>query len=121
MAWTDFHSKAQIMAVLRSMDPIAADSARYLADLILENQDRLGDREAVGAMAYAAMVKALRDANLPEGPSNADMLALAAEHGQQIGEVALAMVVFVAGKSRKGWVVAAVAATVGVAIAALGA
>ena len=121
MAWTDIQSKAQIMDTLRAMDPVAADSARYLADLILEHQEKLSDQEAVGAMAFSAMVKALRDANLPGGPSNLDLLSLAAEHGQQIGEVALAMAVFVAGKSRKGWVVAAVAATVGIAIAALGA
>lgn len=120
MAWTNFQSKAEIMAVLRSMDPVAADAARYLADLILEHQDNLSDREAVGAMAYMAMVRALRDANPPGGPSNADLLLLATEHGQQIGEVALAMAAFVAGKSRKGWVVAAVAVTLGVAIAALG-
>lgn len=121
MAWTDFESKAQIMAALRAMDPVAADAARYLADLILEHQDQLGDRKALGVMAYTAMVKALRDADLHGGPSNRDLLTLVTEHGQQIGEVALAMAVFVAGKNRKGWVVAAVATTVGIAIATLGA
>jgi hypothetical protein len=121
MAWTDYQSKAQIMDALRAMDPVAADSARYLADLMLEHQGNLSDREAVGAMAYSAMAKALRDSNLPGGPSNAAVLSLAADHGQQIGEVALAMAVFVAGKSRESWVLTAVAATVGIAIAALGA
>lgn len=120
MSWANYQTKEQIKAVLRIMDPVAADAAKYLADLILENQDQLNDREAVGAMAYSAMMRALRDADLPGGPSNGDVLMLAAEHGQMIGEVALAMAVFVAGKSRKGWVVGAVAVGLGLAIATLG-
>jgi hypothetical protein len=120
MSWSNYESKEQIKAALRSMDPVAADGAKYLADLLLEHQDKLDDREAIGAMAYAAMVKALRDANLPGGPSNADVFTLAAIHGQEIGEVALAMAVFVAGKSRKGWIVGGVAVGLGLAIAALG-
>ncbi len=121
MSWSDYQTKEQIKAMLRSMNPVAADAAKYLADLLLDHQDKLNDREAVGAMAYAAMVKALRDADLPGGPSNADVLLLAAEHGQIIGEVGLAMAAFVAGKSRKGWVVGAVAVGLGIAIAAMGA
>lgn len=121
MSLSDYQTKEQIKTVLRSMNPVAADAAKYLADSLLEHQEKLNDREAVIEMAYAAMLKALRDADIPGGPSSGDVLTLAAEHGQMIGEVALAMAAFVAGKSRKGWVVSAVAVGVGIAIAALGA
>ena len=120
MSWVNYQTKDQIKAVLRTMDPVAADAAKYLADLILENQERLNDPESVGAMACSAMVRALRDADLPGGPSNTDVRILVEEHGRMIGEVALAMAVFVAGKKRKGWVVGAVALGLGVAITALG-
>jgi hypothetical protein len=121
MAWSEYQTKEQIKAVLGSMNPVAADAAKYLADLLLENQELLNDREAIGAMAYTAMVKALRDAEIPGGPCNADVILLAEEHGQMIGQVAIAMAAFVAGKSRKGWVVGAVAVGLGIAIAAMGA
>ncbi len=119
MTWSDHQTKEQIKAVLRSMDPVAADAAKYLADLLLENQDKLDDRQAVGLLAYSAMIKALRDANLAGGPSIDDVCVLSAEHGQMIGEVALAMAVFVAGKNRTGWVAGAVAVGLGLAIAAI--
>lgn len=113
-------TKAQIMSVLRSMDPVAATAAQYLADLFVARQDLLGDEEAVCSMAVASMARAIEDANLPGGASMSDLYTLATIHGEQIGEVAVAMAAFVLGKKRSGWVVTAVAAAVGLTIAALG-
>jgi hypothetical protein len=91
MSWVNYQTKDQIKAVLRTMDPVAADAAKYLADLILENQEQLNVPESVGAMACSAIVRALRDADLPGGPSNTDVRMLVEEHGRMIGEVALTM------------------------------
>lgn len=120
MAWSDYHSKEQIKATLRSIHPVAADAAKYLADLLLEHPDMLDDRDAVAEMAYAAMFKALRDAGLPGGPSHVDVLTLAREHGNVIGDLALAMAAFVANKRGNGWVGGAVVVGLGIAIAAIG-
>lgn len=110
------------MAALRLMNPIAADAAKYFADLLVENHRTLGDSQAMLGMAGAAMVRALDDARLPGGPSIGDAVALWREHGDEIAALAIAMANYtLRKKERPSFLGIGVAAAVAVAVAALGA
>jgi len=112
-------AKAEIMQALAGMDPVAADVAKYLADRLLEFQGHELTREAMAAYAYDSMSRAIRDSYDGEDGTHAEVMGLAINNGQEIAAMAIAMASFVASKSRKGWLLGAVAAGLGVAVAAM--
>lgn len=112
-------AKAEIMQTLAGMDPVAADAAKYLADRLLEFQGHELTREAMAAYVYDSMSRAIRDSYNGEHGSHAEVIGLAMSHGQEIVAMAIAMASFVASQSRKGWLLGAVAAGLGIAVAAM--
>jgi hypothetical protein len=93
-----YHTKLEIQKILKYMHPVAADAAKYFADLLIEHSDLMNNQKACVEMGYVAMAKALSEAYPFYEPAEDDVAALYQEHGEQIVSLAIAMVFYLEGK-----------------------
>lgn len=114
-----YQQKLAIKSSLRQMPVEASDAAKYFADRILENADRSLDQQGLSYLLVESMIRALSDANYSEENMRNAVCDLGHQHGQQIADVALLMVSYMASKKSLKWKPAAIAAGIGAAAFAI--
>lgn len=113
--------RQQILATLRAMPPVAAETARYFADLLVASADRQLDEDDLNHMAALALMKAGIEAAEPLSPDRAELAEIADSYGEPICELAFLMATHVLGKKESSWVKVGAGAALIAALAALGA
>ena len=114
-------NRQQILAALRSMPPVAAETSRYFADLLVAAADRHLDESDLNHMAALALMKAGIEAADPFPPDPGELAEIAEDYSDAICELSVLMASHVLGKKKTSWVKVGAGAAIIAALAALGA
>lgn len=114
-------NKQQILEALRMMPPVAAETSRYFADLLVAAADRHLDESDLNHMAAIALMKAGIEAAEPMPPDPAELAAIAEQYSEPICELAILMASHVLGKRKVSWAKAGAGPAIIAALAVLGA